>query len=402
MKKLILLLFIVTYTNYSFGQEIMAAIESNEPDESNFSNNTILTAEDWLHNTSHKKLTYNTAVKELLLINRYDGTLECYNLNLDRQWSFTPADTLRLSNGGNQFFYKDGVVFTAYMTGYIYAIKATDGTLFWEDKVGMDQEKLHFTSQSLTPVNNKLVLTSRTNSNVYAINASNGTLAWNYSLGSPHSYEPRLIVNDIVSINNDPLINTFELATGKALYQKNFSTNLGKPATDGNLIIVPFSRGDKIVGLLPEAFEQQWEFVFDEEYYKVGDKIFVANNAVYFATETNGDESGIYCLNATDGSLTWKKTIEGDIKHFEKINETLYGYTNDKLIFSMATEDTVLNKIKVNHQPSSNIQIHNGSLYFYAKEGLITYNLKTKTEKIAIPYDGKESYSSDTQLLFIE
>ncbi|WP_062055352.1 PQQ-binding-like beta-propeller repeat protein [Aquimarina longa] len=398
MKKIILIILITFYHNYSQGQDV---IESTEPNESN-SNNTILTKKDWLQNKLNKKVTYDKTAKDLIIINRYDGLLECYDLSLNKQWAFKPSDTLRLNNGGNHFFYKNGAIFTAYMTGYVYALNVRNGSVFWADKVGIDGEKNHFTSQSLAIAKDKLFLTSRTNRNLYAINSLNGKLEWNYELVSPHSYRPYLALNDKVFINNDPLVNSFEIETGKPLIQKNFESNIGKAVTDGELIIIPLTRGDKIVSFLPDTFEQKWEFIFKDEYYNVGEKIFIDDDKVYFATETNGDSSGVYCLNAKDGSLIWEKTIEGDIKKLEKSNGTIYGYTNEKMIFSITIKNAELDKIKTKYQPASNIEIYNESLYYYAKEGLIKYDFEKKKEEIVVPYRGKEKRRFNSQILFIK
>ncbi|WP_299835712.1 PQQ-binding-like beta-propeller repeat protein [uncultured Tenacibaculum sp.] len=399
MKKIILIPLVIFFNNYLQGQDV---IESTSSDSSN-SNNTIPTKKDLFHNMFFRKVTYDKTVKDILIINRGDADLECYDLKFQKQWTFKPFDTIRANNGGNHFFYKDGAIFTAQMTGSIYAINAKNGVPFWASKVGArDGEANHFTSQSLAITKGKLFLTSRTSRNLYVINSSNGTLVWNYKLVSPHSYRPYLAVNDKIFINNDPLINSFETESGTPLIQKNFESNLGKAVTNGKLIIVPVTRGDKIVSFLPDTFEEKWEFKFKDPYYNVGEKIFVNDNNVYFATESNSDNSGVYCLNANDGSLLWEKTIKGDIEKLEKSNETIYGYTSDKMIFSITIKNGELNKIQTKYQPLSNIEFHHKFIFYYAKEGLIRYQLEHKNEEIVIPHRGKEKGADDTQILFVK
>ncbi len=387
------------FCNYLHGQFTIKSVNTDGP----VTSSSMLSEEDWFHNTLNKKVTYDKTVKDLLIINRGDGLLESYDLKFKKQWTFKPFDTVRLNNGSNHFFYKDGTIFSAYMTGSIYAINVKDGSLFWVSKVGAKNgAENHFTSQSLAITKGKLFLTSRTSRNLYVINSSNGTLVWNYKLVSPHSYRPYLAVNDKIFINNDPLINSFETESGTPLIQKNFESNLGKAVTNGKLIIVPVTRGDKIVSFLPDTFEEKWEFKFKDPYYNVGEKIFVNDNNVYFATESNSDNSGVYCLNANDGSLLWEKTIKGDIEKLEKSNGTIYGYTSDKMIFSITIKNGELNKIQTKYQPLSNIEFHHKFIFYYAKEGLIRYQLEHKNEEIVIPHRGKEKGADDTQILFVK
>src|SRR5690606_18289418 len=162
------------------------APKSDKPD---YSNNPILPSEDMYVEQFQEYLIYDKTVQPRWIINRYDGVLECYDADFQKSWSFTPEDTELLNNGRNQFYYPDGVSFTAYMTGYIYAINARDGSLFWEAKIGLNHGKSVLRGQSLTPYQGKLFLSSN-NSNVYAINGSDGALLWNYQLAYPYNHLP--------------------------------------------------------------------------------------------------------------------------------------------------------------------------------------------------------------------
>ncbi|MFV0346010.1 MAG: PQQ-binding-like beta-propeller repeat protein [Bacteroidales bacterium] len=400
MKNLFFIVLFLACVNLSKGQNPMN-VAPEKPNERNYSNNRTLTKDDWYQNTFHEYLIYEKGSADVLLINRYDGVLECYDLDMQKKWSFTPSDSVRHSNGSNQFYYNDGVIFTAYMTGDIYAINAKNGSLYWEAKIGMDNDKLHFTSQSLQPSNNMLFLTSRTNQNVYAINASSGDLVWNYKLPSPHSYMPCLFLDKKVYINNDPLINSFDAQTGKALYQANFNTNLGKAVTNGEILIVPFNRGNKIVGISPNGMTAVWEFVYNNDYYSVRDKIFIENNKVYFATAGNRDSSWLYCLDSKDGTLVWEKAVKGNVEKIVNINDTIYGYTSTNDLFVTPMDKPVITSYQLEHQAVSNLCKNAGNLYFYAKEGLVRYNLSSNKEEIIIPYDGEDkSNRLDTQILF--
>lgn len=369
-------------------------------DENKYSNNQIPTSEDMYSSTFHEYLIYDTNENKSLLINRYDGVLECYDSHFERKWTFKPKDTLRLSNSRNQFYYKDGVIFTAYMTGYIYAINANDGSLFWSSKIGLDHEELHLSSQSLEPFKNKLFVSSRKNKNIYAIDASTGDFIWNYSMPSPHVYMPYATYGDLVLINNDPIISTFNADTGKPIHQVNFNSNMGKTVSTEELIIIPIDADKKIVAFSPEDFLPIWEFEYDKEHYGIGKNIFIDDKKVYFATKTNNEFSGVYCLNTTDGKLIWKKEVQESIKYIEDIGSNIYGYTMSNTLFVISKENASIEHFELEHQPVSNFQHQNDHLYFYSKEGLIKYDFKLKTEAVVIPFESAENGSLYTQILF--
>ncbi len=399
IKSIVIFWVLFSIFNVSIGQ---VEINPSAPKESG-RNNKILTDEDWYHTESHKKVVLDKALKDLILINRFDGVLECYDNSFQKQWTFKPIDTLRLSNGRNQFYFENGIIYTAYMTGYIYALDAKDGSIFWESKVGMDKEVLHLTSQSLMPSNNKLFLTSRNNQNTYAIDAISGELIWNYSLQSPHSYLPYLTLNKNVYISSDPLINMFDAQTGELLRQVNFNQNFGKLVTNGKFIITSFDQEKKIVALHSEDLSRVWDFEYKGDYYNVNKKMFVENNSVYIATESNKEYSGIYCLNAEDGTSVWENTIKGDIAYIENLDNTIYGYTEDKMLFYTSLDNRELKIIELKHKPVSNLEKSDGNLYFYSKEGLVRFNLETKNEEVVITFDNNEFTGRlDSQIMLID
>lgn len=389
--------------NILIGQVNINPSAPKESSRNNYSNNKILTDEDWYHTESHKKVVLDKTLKDLILINRFDGVLECYDKSFQKKWSFKPADTLRLSNGRNQFYFNDGIVYTAYMTGYIYALDAKDGSIYWESKIGMDKEVLHLTSQSLIPNNNRLFLTSRNNQNTYAIDATTGELVWNYSLQSPNSFLPYLSLNKNIYISSDPLMNIFDAQTGELLHQVNFNQNFGKLVTDGKFIITSFDQEKKIVALHPEDLSRVWDFKFKDDYYHVNKKILVENNRVYIATESNKEYSGIYCLNTDDGTLIWENTIKGDIAYIENLDNTIYGYTEDKTLFYISLDNMELRSVELKYKPVSNLEKSEGNLYFYSKEGLVRFNLETKNEEVVISFENGEFNSRlDSQIILVD
>ncbi|WP_257657104.1 PQQ-like beta-propeller repeat protein [Parapedobacter lycopersici] len=384
------------YVGHSFGQAIAPnpAPKSDKPD---YSNNQVFTAEDMYVETFHEYLIYNKTVGPRWIINRYDGVLECYNTDFQKLWSFTPTDTERLNNGRNQFYYQDGVLFTAYMTGYIYAINATDGSLFWESKIGLNTGELVLRGQSLVPYRDMLFLSSN-NSNIYAISASDGQLQWNYKLVYPYNNLPNLVLNDTLYLQNAPYVYNFVAASGQPLYQRGFPRAMyGKPVTDGHLVIIP-NESKTVYGLAPADLAPVWEFEIGEDEYNINKKIFTAGDKVYFATETDGSHSGVYCLVAADGQLQWKAAVEGDIEFIVQDGALIYGYTAENKLFTLTMDTGAVELSPLDYQPVSNLQIVNGDVYYYAKEGLVRFGRSDGGQQVVIPFDGKDADAAETRL----
>lgn len=396
---LLTLIILFLFTQFNFAQNPTAPPEKS----GNYSNNQILTQADFYTNESLEYLIYDAGVSNLLLINRYDGTLECYDKNYNKKWEFTPEDKERLSNGRNEFYYQDGVIFTAYMTGYIYALDAKNGSQFWNAKIGMDNGELKLRGQSLKPYKNKIYLSSE-NSNVYALDASEGELLWNYMLAYPYNHYPVLPLNDKVYMQNAPYVFNFEATSGKPLYQRGFKNAMyGKPVTDGNLIIIA-DESRTVYGLSPDDLAPIWQFEIADDYYNIAKKIFTEKEKVYFATETNNELSGVYSLNSKDGKENWHTQIKGDIHYIVNAQGSIYGYTDDKKLFIIKMDNgKILNEFELKNQPVSNLEISGKDMFFYSENGLVKFNSDNKKEEIVIPFENKEGQSRlDSQILFVD
>lgn len=391
-------IFAIALFHFCFAQNPTAPPERAD----DYSNNQILTESDWYQNESLEYLIYDEGVNNLLLINRYDGTLECYDKNYKKIWEFSPADKDRLSNGRNEFYYQDGVIFTAYMTGYIYALDAKNGSQFWNAKIGIDQGELKLRGQSLKPYKNKIYLSSE-NSNVYAIDASEGELLWNYRLEYPYNHLPVLPLNDKVYMQNAPYMFNFEAVSGKPLFQRGFKTAMyGKPVTDGNLVIIA-NESRTVYGLSAEDMAPVWEFEIADDYYDIAKKIFTEGQKVYFATESNEDLSGVYSISSKDGKEIWHTQIKGDIAYIKNFQQSIYGYSESNLLFIINMENGKISKeYELKNQPVSNLEMQGKDLFFYSANGLVKFNLDNQKEEIVIPFENKEGSSRlDSQILFV-
>lgn len=396
MNKILSSILLLSFFSSSFAQPTVGV--GKKSDKNKYSNNQIFTGDDMYTRNFHDYLIYDTKENKSILINGYDGVLTCYDMNYKKKWSFKPEDTARLSNGRNQFYYADGVLFTAYMTGYVYALNAFDGSKLWDAKVGLDHEELHFTSQNLKPFKNKIFLVSRKNNNVYAVDSSNGELEWNYSLPSPHSYVPYTTLKDVIYFNNDPYISSFDSNSGKPLQQVNFNSNMAKSVSTDKYVIMTNDRDKKISALSPLDFKPVWEFQLDKDFSTLKKNIFVEENKVYFGSKSGKNLSTVISLDGTTGKLLWKTEIPGELESMEIIKDEIYGNTSERNIFIVSLKKGDLKNKSVKYQPVSNFQKQGDDLYFYAKEGLIKFNLKSDTETLVIKYDGKSENRMDAQI----
>src|SRR5690606_20738479 len=106
--------------------------------------------------------------------------------------------------------------------------------------------------------------------------------------------------------------------------------------------------------------------------------------------------------NAEDGTSVWENTIKGDIAYIENLDNTIYGYTEDKMLFYISLDNRELKIIELKHKPVSNLEKSDGDLYFYSKEGLVRFNLETKNEEVVITFDNNEFTGRlDSQIMLI-
>lgn len=369
--------------------------------ENSYSNHPNLGPEEAYRNESEMQVFYTKDFDDMLLINRYDGVMKSYSYDFEPLWTFKPDTEKRLSNGQNAFYYEDGVIFTAFYQGYIYALYAADGEPFWKGQIG--DEELSIRRQDLKPYRNKVFIAAR-NSNVYGLDADTGDFIWSYKLEYPFNLYPIVPLNNVLYIPNAPYVYSIVADLGKALVARGFKEAMyGKPITDGNLIIAPNTK-KTVYGLEPLDMEPVWE---TELAGKVESRILMHKGKLYTATNESmdNDTGSVYEMNPEDGSIIREITIPTAVAYITVIDDVLYGYTKEKLFFAITLEDAQNPEfLPLQHQPVSNIQLHDGALYFHAKEGLVRVAkaLTKKTEELVLPYDGPEEDFRDyyTQIKF--
>lgn len=370
---------------------VLLHAQNNPTDQMNnpYSNHPNLSPEEAYQNETDFPVFYTEDFDDMLIINRYDGVMKSYNYNFESQWTFKPNTTKKLIIGENAFYYKDGVIFTAFYQGHVFALNAADGEPFWNGKIG--DGELIIRRQDLKPYQNKLFIASR-NSNVYGLDASTGDFSWSYKLDYPHNLYPIVPLNGILYIPNAPYVYNMVADIGKVLIARGFKEAMyGKPVTDGNLIIIPNTK-QTVYGLEPSRMEPIWE---KELAGTVESRILMHKGKLYTATKAPWrEENGtVYEMDPKDGKILREITMPSSVEYITAIDDFLYGYTKEKLLFALATNEAKNPQfLALKHQPISNLQLHKGALYFYAKEGLIrvNQNLAKKTEEIIIPYDGPE------------
>ncbi len=397
MKKIILNSIVLLISTFVLAQDI-EEVEMTSDEGDGF----IPTAENMYSAQTYKKLVYDNSIRDLLFINDDKGALTAYSNESYKRWRFKPKDTVRLHNGRNKFYYKDGVIFTAYLTGYIYALDAKDGSVFWKGKIGLGQGKLRLRGQILKPYDNKLYITSE-NGLIYVINASNGELIWNYKLAYNYNHIPNLVHNGVVYIPNAPYVYSLESKTGKALYQRGFKKAMyGKPVVAGEHIVIA-NDSRTIFSLAPNNLDINWEFQLDEDDYKVGDKIKTEDKAIYLGTYSKKDKASVYKINAMDGTKVWVAKIQGKRVAYISIHDNaIYGYTENGNIFKI---DKISGKIEktlpLKNKPISNFHYKDKTIFYYTKAGFVSFDIQKEKEDILISGNNDDAKSSSSSQIHV-
>ncbi len=219
---------------------------------------------------------------------------------------------------------ENGQVFFA--ADYVFAANLQDGKILWKYK----DESVPFYPNGLAAANNKVFATVNDTDNlqtmrvglVYGLDAETGKFLWKTQIAADPSHSLPLVAEGKVFIGDDSgTLNALDAATGKILWQKKLVGDgeiHSSPAYADGLVFIG-TEGDaryqenprnpsSMLALKPATGEIVWQFPIDyapDRVNLIHATPAVANGVVYF-----GSENGwFYALNATDGSLIWKKEL---------------------------------------------------------------------------------------------
>ena len=242
-------------------------------------------------------------------------------------WQLTVGQLKELEGGGfetNWPIISGDKVFLSGME--IRALDLKTGKILWR----YQDKSVPFFPHGLAVADNKLFVTVNDTDNlqtmktgyVYALDAETGTFLWKTQVAKDPSHSLPLVVEGKVFVGDDSgTLNALDAETGKILWQKKLAGNgeiHSSPAYADGLVFVG-TEGDaryqdqpknpsSMFALNPSTGEIVWQFPIDyapDRVNLIHATPAVSNGIVYF-----GSENGwFYALNASDGSLIWKKEL---------------------------------------------------------------------------------------------
>ena len=107
--------------------------------------------------------------------------------------------------------YHNGVVFIADLSGYVYALDSTDGTLLWENKIG---DTIDISSPTLS--GGLLFIGTRDGSKgaFFALNETTGDVLWKYTIGSSVTAPPSIVDGMMLCGADDWYMYAFDFGVG--------------------------------------------------------------------------------------------------------------------------------------------------------------------------------------------
>ncbi len=227
--------------------------------------------------------------------------------------------------GGNWSVIADDKVFFAD-EGQVFALSLSKGEILWQYK---DQNNSHFFPHGLA-ADDKLFVTVNDTDNlqtmktglVYGLESETGKFLWKTQIAADPSHSLPLAAEGKIFIGDDSgTLNALDAATGKILWQKKlvgdgeihsspaYANGLVFVGTEGDARYTPAPRNpSSLFALSLSKGEIVWQFPIDyapDRVNLIHATPAIANGVVYF-----GSENGwFYALNATNGSLIWKKEL---------------------------------------------------------------------------------------------
>lgn len=139
----------------------------------------------------------------------------------------------------------------------------------------------------------------------------------------------------------------------------------------------------------PSVFK--WTFTDENFTFQSSGNSFLENNILYTVVKNgSATKSAVFAINTNDGTLKWKKIIEGSILNWTLINNEIIGSTS-KTIFYLNEED--YQEFNITRKPLSNIELLDENCFIYITEsGIEVFDVNK--QKASIIYDKKFNNNS--------
>ena len=379
MKNLLTLLFLFPVINI-FGQTPVISTANVTTD----TNNKASTISDVVTNKVINPIKKVPLDEALILIYDYDGTLFTFDLESETiAWTVKATDTYT-EMCANKVTLQDGVLYTPFINGEIFAIDNATGAIFWKSRIGNSTDQIVLKDQLPVINDGKLFITSQ-NGNIYSLNIKDGSLLWKYKLDSPNNDIPVLFFDNKVFTQSGNYLYSFDANTGKVLYQKDFGETMhGKPVTDDENVFIANEK-NTLFALSPNKSDILWQFKFDENQHNVKERILCKDKKIYFAAQ-GLEVSSVYAVDSKTGTQLWKTDFKNDtIEYIIEESDNIWGYTHKGKLFQIDINNgEIAFETKLTTQPISNIEFPNDDyLFYYSDAALIQFEYKTKDESEA-------------------
>lgn len=241
----------------------------------------------WRFDTDGGTRSSPTVVDGTVYVGSGDNSLYALDaLEGTKQWEFETGHTIDSSPA-----VVDGLVVVGNYDGFVFGVNADDGSKRWEFNPG----ERGFGS-SATIVEETAYIVSW-NGNVYAVDVTDGSERWSYTEGGAASSP--VVVGGTVFAGVGYDIVALDATDGTELWSfEAKDTITASPTVANGLVYVGDSYGRKGHLYALKAATGEFEWVYDRA--SLHDAPTVADGTVYF-----GSGSGLYALDATDGSEEW-------------------------------------------------------------------------------------------------
>ena len=282
-------------------------------------------------------------------------------------------------------------LFATAIDGYIYALKADDGSLLWTASTELSSAKTHYTITSSPAVDNCVVYFGGNDDYVYALNIKDGSEVWKHYIGSAIFSSP-VIEDGVLYIgSHDKYVYALDADDGSELWSFETGDYIFGKGTVYNGILYIGSNDYYIYALDADDGTERWSFKTD---YKVratpAVESFTEPISIFDETripllniymyELSLDDS-LYALNGYDGTEEWSMSL-GTAQMIQSAvveHGVLYIGSYDGYVYALDAEDG--SKIW-DHKTEGHVigtpTVSDGTLYI-SDEAYYVYAIDTST-----------------------
>ena len=260
----------------------------------------------------------------------------------------------------------------------IEAYDIYSGKLLWKTKVSD-----YFNTNFFEPVISNDTVFVNANSGspklFFALSLKTGNLFYSSINGNSNATGSLTYRGGVIYTIYNTTLSAINTRTGAEIWRKFLNNGLGfngKPFYNSTTLFCPTTTGIpgikfKLIAMEFTTGNTKWTVDYDGEFNGTG---HIENDRIYFATT-----EGVYCINADNGALIWKRPIDANFKNGPQLE-----VVNNKIIVSCSrglgvfaldknTGNTIWNYNNPNYLASV-VSENNGMVYFNEIGSTFPYN----------------------------